>query len=223
MKNENEKNTFKVGDRVVCTGERYGYVMKGETGTIVYLSNVAGVEKIGVRWDKAAENRHDCDGICAVNHGYFVLHDEIKKLMPSVHIYANGPVVTAVLKDGNKAVKTAAARCNPADTFDFAIGSRLAFSRLMGEEATVEPEKPKLLNCKFVVTCGNNNAEFEVGHIYTVKDGKIKGKTRVFPLCDQVLTDWESLVRYFDGEKDESGGFGKKFWTKKVFVLRIEE
>lgn len=52
----------------------------------------------------------------------------------SIHIYTDGTTTTAILKDGKKTIKTAQAKCSPDDTYDFNIGAKLAFERLMGEE-----------------------------------------------------------------------------------------
>lgn len=56
-----------------------------------------------------------------------------------VVIYRNGQSVIA--KDVNSG-KTAEARCNPADAFDFAIGAKLALERLTGERSE---EKARLV------------------------------------------------------------------------------
>lgn len=51
-----------------------------------------------------------------------------------IHIYTDGTTTTAILKDGKKTVKTAQAKCPPDDTYDFNIGAKLAFGRLMEAE-----------------------------------------------------------------------------------------
>lgn len=57
-------------------------------------------------------------------------------------ITTDGAETLARLFDGNKVVKTATAKCSPADTFDFATGAEIAFNRLMGVKAVKEEKKP---------------------------------------------------------------------------------
>lgn len=45
-------------------------------------------------------------------------------------ITTDGKITTAKLYEGSKVIKTAEAKCNPEDTFDFNVGARLAFDRL---------------------------------------------------------------------------------------------
>ena len=49
-------------------------------------------------------------------------------------ITTDGKETLARLYDGDKVIKSATAKCNPGDTFDFATGAKLAFKRLTGEE-----------------------------------------------------------------------------------------
>ena len=50
----------------------------------------------------------------------------------TIVIYPKGLETIALLKEGNKVIKQASAKCNPSDTYDFNIGAKLAFSRLVG-------------------------------------------------------------------------------------------
>lgn len=63
-------------------------------------------------------------------------------------ITTDGSTTTARLYDGKKVVKIASARCCEDDPFDFTIGARIAFDRLIGEEtkdgvAVTAERKPK--------------------------------------------------------------------------------
>lgn len=51
-------------------------------------------------------------------------------------ITTDGTETLARLYEGDKVVKSATAKCSPADEFDFNTGARLAFDRLTGEENT---------------------------------------------------------------------------------------
>lgn len=56
-----------------------------------------------------------------------------------ITIRQKGRKVIAVMTEGGKYVKSANAKCSPTDEFDFNIGAKLAFSRLMGEEKIDKP------------------------------------------------------------------------------------
>lgn len=60
-------------------------------------------------------------------------------------ITTDGAETLAQLYEGNKVIKTATAKCNPIDTFDFKVGAELAFERLM----IAEEKKPNKKNIKF--------------------------------------------------------------------------
>jgi hypothetical protein len=51
--------------------------------------------------------------------------------MRSIHIYENGPVVTAILKDGKQTVSKGVAKCNPKDKYWFDIGAQIALDRAL--------------------------------------------------------------------------------------------
>lgn len=51
--------------------------------------------------------------------------------MKSIHIYENGPVVTAILKDGKQTVSKGVAKCNPKDKYWFDVGAQIALDRAL--------------------------------------------------------------------------------------------
>lgn len=57
-----------------------------------------------------------------------------------VVIISDGRTTTAKLIDGKKTIKTAKAVCSESDTFDFVIGSKIAFERLTEEEKKQEKQ-----------------------------------------------------------------------------------
>ena len=69
----------------------------------------------------------------------------------------------------------AEARCNPSDTFDFEIGARIAFDRLISENNPVESE-PKGFTGEAVFkgTKTFYDTDFTIGRIYSFSDGKVK-------------------------------------------------
>ena len=107
--------------------------------------------------------------------------DDYIDIEPSqtIVIYPKGLETIALLKEGKKVIKQASAKCNPSDTFDFNIGAKLAFSRLMGEGLTVK--------------------EIEVAHSGSIDwEGFKKGKIAVH--CDT-----EEKAREFLKECDAQG------------------
>ena len=93
-----------------------------------------------VEFDNHFSELHD-GGYGEVNgiRGKMVFHcwftSDIKPLNnQTIAIYSKGLETIALLKEGKKVIKQATAKCNPSDTFDFNIGAKLAFNRLMGEE-----------------------------------------------------------------------------------------
>lgn len=64
------------------------------------------------------------------------LSDTLKKVRSeTIVIYRNGNSVVALDKSTGK---KAEAKCNPSDEFDFHVGAKLAFSRLMGEDVKTD-------------------------------------------------------------------------------------
>lgn len=53
-------------------------------------------------------------------------------------ITSDGKETLARLYEGNKVIKSATAKCSPDDEFDFAIGAKIAFERLMAEKKPLE-------------------------------------------------------------------------------------
>lgn len=100
----------------------------------------------------------------------------------SVREYLGNQEKIIIYRDGRKVIaldkhtgEKAEARCNPSDTFDFNIGARIAFDRLISEKATVESE-PKGFTGKavFIGTKTFYDTDFTIGRIYSFSDGKVK-------------------------------------------------
>lgn len=97
------------------------------------------------------DSKKDCD--------WFFREDDLDPVNETIVIYSKDREVIAVDKTtGEKAI----ARCNPADEFDFRIGAKLAFDRLMSgnkENITVEDMRKRLelyCNCR----CSNCKLKF---------------------------------------------------------------
>lgn len=113
-----EKHKFKVGDRY-----KIGYFADNDaaieiteiSGGTVFYKDVVG-ESIGLKHFQIGS----------------IFSADLEKVDTTIVIYRNDNKVVALDKStGEKAE----ANCNPADEFDFRTGAKLAFNRLMGEDA----------------------------------------------------------------------------------------
>ena len=59
----------------------------------------------------------------------------------SLHITTDGTTTFAVLKEGKKIIKRAEARCSLSDAFDFVIGAKIAFDRLLENNYAIIKQK----------------------------------------------------------------------------------
>lgn len=93
-----------------------------------------------------------------------------KSLIPlsnnKIIITTDGTTTMAKMYDGKQVVKTATAKCNPDDEFDFKKGAVIAFDRLVKEE----PKKPNFKVGDFVRIKGVTHLHyFPIGTIVEVK------------------------------------------------------
>lgn len=152
---------FKVGDRV----EHDFYGM----GTVIGVSSR---DTPLVEFDNHFSKLHD-GGRGEVNgirgkDGHCWYTDMIKPLgTQTIVIYSKGLETIALLKEGKKVIKQASAKCNPSDTFDFNIGAKLAFNRLMGEEVR-EVKRPAKAGEWIKIIDGAGSALSKVGDLARV-------------------------------------------------------
>lgn len=131
-----EKHKFKVGDRVKVKKDIVTLNRRtvGKCGTVKELltDNYCSVE-----FDEFVGG-HDCNGFAKEGHGWNHAEDAldlVKNQNETIVIYRNDNKVVALDKStGEKAE----AKCNPADEFDFRVGAKLAFSRLMGKDVKTD-------------------------------------------------------------------------------------
>ena len=169
------KPKFKIGDTVeILDGSKienytWGWTSEmadfiGKTGEITNINNTYMDGRVGY----------------VLNIDRFYMWDErcLKFAKPeneSIVIYRkNNTVVALDKRTGERAI----ARCNPIDTFDFNIGAKIAFNRLMGiDEPIDEPIEKPLYNGR--VVCVDNKDKFgsklqyTVGKIYEFKNGQL--------------------------------------------------
>lgn len=131
---------FKVGDKVrvradLTTGKGYGKDGVNATGDMVRLAG-----KIVTIIQSPYPDRYWVEGC------YWNWVDEMfdSASNQKIVITTDGVETLARLYEGEKVIKSATAKCNPEDTFDFKVGAKLAYDRLMGEEKTESKSETKL-------------------------------------------------------------------------------
>ena len=139
---------FEIGDRVIQKG--YAPSIDGWKGTVISLpdpKSSAPYASIGyaVAFDNQSPYLHSCSGKCEDGHGYWVPPEYLKLIKSAsgekIVITHDGKTTLARLYEDNKVVKSAEAKCDPRDEFDFTVGAKLAFERLTGEEKKEPPFK----------------------------------------------------------------------------------
>lgn len=111
-----------------------------------------------------------------------------------ITIRQKGRKVIAVMTEDGKYVKSAKAKCSPTDVYDFEVGAKLAFSRLMGEDTSIrEVKRPAKVGEWIRVTSesGHDNGKgiFEVTGLGPNNDGwvYVNGQTRNIIRIDQYV------------------------------------
>lgn len=177
---------FKVGNRV--EHEFYG------KGTVIGFSVLSTPL---VEFDNPGLSLHDGNGVekngTRGKDGHCWFTGRIKPIENrAVVIYPKGLETIALLKEGKKIIKQSSAKCNPTDEFDFNIGAKLAFSRLMGEEVR-EVKRPAKVGEWIRVTSGyghrNGVGIFKVTGLDPNNDGwvYVNGQTRNIIRIDQYV------------------------------------
>ena len=200
------KSKFKVGDiiRGKAAG-RYNITNKHMTKAVVEDLR-SGEMKIKI-----------LEHVCSSDIGRVLLVDNSTEYFEKVNvnetivIYRKDNTMVAIDKvTGEKAV----AKCSPDDTFDYKVGAKLAFKRLMGEE-----EETTYYNGKIIFIEGDDL--FKTGHIYEVKDGKIAHPEddRLLPTYKR-FKDFEDVVDYFKNPCDRKGKIGWGFETLKLMEVK---
>lgn len=111
-------------------------------------------------------------------------------------IYRNGDKVVARNKIAGKIGE---AKCHPNDKFDFSIGARLAFDRLMSDEEDEKIEdREQYYNGK--VVCISRVPGFTIGKIYEFVNGRVADD-------DQEIRPF----KWYDGIKDITTAYERGF------------
>lgn len=132
---------YKVGDKVRIVKKWTAGCNQNFDGLMdKWLGKVMTIMKIYCNTYKMKEDRTEWhgEGWCWNEGCIEGLAEDGKKIV----ITTDGKETLARMYDGNKVVKTATAKCSPADTFDFKTGAELAFNRLF-EKAEEKKDQKK--------------------------------------------------------------------------------
>ena len=168
---------FKVGDKVrVLDGSKidayfggWAHAMEKQVGKVFTISRIIenyADAKTGYKFKEATGFAWDERGL--------------KLVSEEITITRHGDKVVAKFGE-----KVGVAKCSPDDTFDFAIGAKLAFSRLMGEPEDKPKPKQEFKVGEFVRVIGNSQPThyFPIGSIVEIMDVyKAVGKVSCYGL-----------------------------------------
>ena len=122
---------FKVGDKVIGNDpHRYAITNEGWRGEVVGLDgSMIVVSNGGSKYWVSPE--------------FFDLVRPVA--LPVIVITTDGTTTTATKQEGKNVIRTATAKCSPADTYDYATGANLALGRLFTEPAETKPKNHALM------------------------------------------------------------------------------
>lgn len=117
---------------------------------------------------------------------------------PKIVITTDGKTTTAKMYKGKKLLKAAESSCSPEDTFDFAIGAKLALERVTEKE-----QKFKI--GQFVRVINNDTNNFPIGQIVQIiKFNENKVLCEGY-CCDRGWIDTQTMFDYQIEELPEDG------------------
>ena len=142
-------DNLKVGDKVIGNdeaSEHYGITKKGYIGKVT----------------KVCGNNIELNGLYIVRPECFDLYIETQPKQPNkIVITTDGKTTTAKMYLDEKLIDEKTAKCSPDDKFDFKVGARIAFDRLVGEEEKKEAPKEE---------APKGTLKIEIGKKYKLKD-----------------------------------------------------
>lgn len=238
---------FKVGDKVKGTSEtKYNITNTDMIEAVVSDVKDSKIDLTNCKFKNGNDSNKDIT-FWNLDEDYFEL---ITPQLPKIVISPkkNGKV-SAVLFNGDTYVKHATAKCSPDDTYDFNIGAKLAFNRLMGIEDkpqeqplykevkrhAIAGEYVKVVNAESV-PCDNGKPCYKNGDIIKIvrsydvytrfKDG-FSDNGRAYALLD---SEYVVLENYnpnssdtFDWEKFKKGEIAVKCPTEELAINFLTE
>ena len=195
--NMKKKTTeFKVGDRVRLVKD-YDDAKAGMVGTLAVKEEDC---LHGVRFDRLFKYGHDLWGKCEAGYGYWVSQDCLELVDGNkIVIITDGKTTAARLYDGEKVIKAAEADCSPNDKFDFKIGAKIAFDRLVDNEI----ENP----CKYYdgkVVFSEDTGDIKAGVLYVFRSN---GNVEDF-FGEPVFSGGKKVTHTYDSFDDLEGFYG---------------
>lgn len=208
FKKEKEKGNVKKNDRKFKVGDRVRVIKdcdnakKGMVGTIAVVdkSELPRARTIGGKFDKRFWGGNSLLGCCERGYGRWVFPDCIELICGNkIVITTDGATTTARFYDGKKVIKAAKAECSPEDDFDFKIGAKIAFDRLVDNE-TKNP-------CKYYdgkVMFSENTGDFKEGVLYVFcSNGDVKDF-----FGNPVFSHGQKITHTYNSFSDIDGFYG---------------
>ena len=115
---------------------------------------------------------------------------------------------------------TTEATCHEEDKFDFEVGAKLAFTKLIEKESFLENRlvEKELLNMKFLC-CSENISMLTYHKVYEVKDGKFIDNSGFACPWQKELHSEEDLKEYFSSPSEST----YTYYPTKIEYIKIVE
>ena len=151
---------YKIGDKVRVKDNL-------KVGKIYFMSNTTEFDSVEQEMLKF-KGKEVTISSCTDSEKYYIKEDDGKwswtdemfsglaTSLPKIVITTDGKTTTAKMYERKKVLKTAKSQCSPEDTFDFAVGAKLALERVTKKE-------PKFKIGQFVRVIKNDTCQFFKG------------------------------------------------------------
>lgn len=208
FKKEKEKGNVKKNDRKFKVGDRVrvikdcDFAKKGMVGTIAVVNKPESYSEktIGIKFDKKFYGGHSLGRRCEHGFGHWVYSDRIEIISDNkIVITTDGATTTARLYDDEKVIKAAKAECSSEDEFDFKIGAKIAFDRLVDNEIK---NSRKYYNGKVVFS--ENTGDFKEGVLYVFRSN---GDIEDF-FGNPVFSHGQKMTHTYNSFSDIDGFYG---------------
>lgn len=193
---------YKIGDKVRVRDDlRLGEVYKMDNSTdydsvVFEMLKLKGKEATILTYTDSSKYLISEDGGC--RNWTDEMFSGLATSLPKVVITTDGKTTTAKMYEGMKLLKTAQSKCSPEDTFDFAIGAKLALERVTEKE-------PKFKIGQFVRVINNDTNNFPIGQIVQIiKFNENKVLCEGY-CCDRRWIDTQTMFDYQIEELPEDG------------------
>lgn len=188
---------FKVGDRVIFLD---GSNLKHGNCMVPQMKQYVG--KSGAIAEVATCHESWCSYAVKGGGGYWWPDTFLKKVPETIVIYRkDDKTVVAVDKSAGK---EAVAKCNPEDEFDFNVGAKIAFERLVGGDKKEDKKEDSAIKVGDIVRISNPGKMYTTNYIW-VRDN---------------ITDKTLIAKYAYGRSFYRNPDGGEAGPFKVLVIR---